>query len=47
MAQGRISGNTDPNGEKSGIKLFIGDTDILGVAKVENVKLGIWTSHEK
>lgn len=28
-------------GVKNGVKLFIGDTNILGVAKVENVKFGI------
>lgn len=41
MAQGRIFENTDSNGAKSGVKLFIGDTNILGVAKVENVKFDI------
>lgn len=47
MTQERIFANMDSNGVKSGVKLFIGDTNILGVAEVENVKFGVWTSHEK
>lgn len=41
ITQERIFENTDPNGVKSGVKFFIGDANILGVAKVENVKFGI------